>query len=96
MPRPPPPAAAFTSRGKPISSGGPPGSDRHACLERDPLARELVAAEPQRLGRRADPEEPRGVDSLREVAALGEEAVAGMNRVGAERSAAWMCSSEQR
>ena len=83
MPRPPPPAAAFTSSGKPSSSGRAAGDDRHAGLDRDPPRLELVAAVAQRVGRRADPQQARGADRLGEVAALGEEAVAGMDRVGA-------------
>ena len=58
---------------------------RHACLARDPLRRELVAAEPERLGRRADPGEPGGDHRLGEVAVLGQEAVAGMDGVGLGR-----------
>ena len=57
--------------------------DRHARLARDPLRLELVAAGAQRLRRRADPDELRGADRLGEVRVLGEEAVAGMDRVGA-------------
>ena len=55
----------------------------HAGRAREPLRLELVAARAQRVGRRPDPGEPGRVDRLREVGALGEEAVAGMNRVGA-------------
>ena len=68
------------------------GHDRHAGLARDPLRRELVAAEPQRLRRRADPGEPGGLDRLREVGVLGEEAVAGMDRVGAGLAARHGCA----
>ena len=57
--------------------------DGHARLARDPLRLELVAAGAQRLRRRADPHEPGRVDGLGEVGVLGEEAVAGMDRVGA-------------
>ena len=58
---------------------------RDACLARDPLRRELVAAEPERLGRRADPGEPGGDHRLGEVAVLGQEAVAGVDGVGLGR-----------
>ena len=57
--------------------------DRHARLGGDPLRLELVAAGAQRVGSRADPNEPGGVDRLCEIGALGEEPVAGMDRVGA-------------
>ena len=59
--------------------------DGHAGLLRDPLRLELVSSLAQSLGRRADEDEPRGFDGLREVGVLGEEAVAGVNRVGAGR-----------
>ncbi len=61
------------------------GQRRHARLARDPLRRELVAAEPQRLRRRPDPREPRSLDRLREVRVLREEPVARMDRVRARR-----------
>ena len=48
-----------------------------------PLRRELVAALAQRLGRGADEDEARSLDRLRELWALGQEAVAGMDCVGA-------------
>jgi hypothetical protein len=40
---------------------------------------------PERLGRWSDPDEARCLDGLREVWALGEEAVAGVDGVGAGR-----------
>src|SRR6266498_65431 len=55
----------------------------HARLARDPLRLELVAARAQRLWRGADPHEPGRADSLREVRVLGEEPVAGMDRIRA-------------
>ncbi len=61
------------------------GQRRHACLARDPLRRELVTAEPQRLRRRPDPREPRRLDRLGEVRVLRQEPVARMDRVGACR-----------
>ena len=79
MPRPPPPAAALT-----ISGGSPTsGIVGTPAARRDALGLELVAAGPQRGGRRADPGEAGRGDGLGEVGALGEEAVAGVNRVGA-------------
>ena len=57
--------------------------DGHPRLGRDPLRRELVAALPKRLGRRPDPDEAGSRHRGREVRILGEEAVAGMDRVGA-------------
>ena len=56
---------------------------RHSRVASDPLRRDLVPAEPQRVGRRSDPREPRRLDGLREVGVLREEPVARMDRVGA-------------
>ena len=55
---------------------------RHTRLQRDPLRLELVPAGAQRLGRGPYPDEPGRADRLREVRALREEAVAGVDRVG--------------
>ena len=54
-----------------------------ACLRRDPLRSQLVAAEAERLRRRPDPDEAGRLDRFREVRALGEESVPRMNGVGA-------------
>ena len=54
--------------------------DGDACLDRDSLRGQLVAALPERVRRRADPDQSRGVDRLGEIGVLGEEAVAGMDR----------------
>ena len=59
------------------------GHDGHPRLQGDPLRRELVAALAKRLRGRADPGQPGRVHCGREVGVLGEEAVAGMDRVGA-------------
>ena len=56
---------------------------RDTGLGRDPLGLELVAAQPERLGARADEDEAGGVDGLGEVGVLGQEAIAGVDRVGA-------------
>ena len=61
------------------------GEHRDTCLAGDALRRELVAAEPKRFGRRADPCETGGVDLLGEARVLGEKAIARMHRVGARR-----------
>ena len=50
IPRPPPPAAAFTTRGKPISSGSPVGTTGTPAAAAPRLARELVAAGAHRPG----------------------------------------------
>ena len=65
---------------------------RHARLAGGPLRGELVAAGAQRLRRRADEDEPGRLDRLREVGVLGEEAVAGVDRVGAGRPARRGCA----
>src|SRR5205807_2216357 len=59
--------------------------DRHSGLPGDLLRGELVAAGAESLGGRADENEPGGLDGLRELRALREESVAGMDRVGAGR-----------
>ena len=57
--------------------------DRHAGLTRDLLRAELVARGLERLRRRPDPHEPGRFDRAREVRVLGQEAIAGMDGVGA-------------
>ena len=57
-------------------------NDRYACRLRDSLRLELVAADTQRVRRRSDPDELRRVHRFGEVGVLGEEAVAGMDRIG--------------
>ena len=56
--------------------------DGHAGLARDRLRRQLVASATEGLGRRTDPRQPGRLHGLGEVGTLGEEAVAGMDRVG--------------
>ena len=56
--------------------------DGHAGLSGDLLRGELVAALPQGVGRRPHERDTGGLDRLRELGALGEEAVAGVDRVG--------------
>ena len=48
----------------------------------DPFSLELVAADAQRLGRRADPADACSLHRLCELGALGEKPVAGMDGVG--------------
>jgi hypothetical protein len=50
---------------------------------RDPLRLELVPAQPQRVGRGADPRDAGALDRRREVRVLREEAVSGVDRVRA-------------
>ena len=87
MPRPPPPADAFTSRGRSASVAVSTGGCEHRDAGRvhQLLRLDLRAHLLDRLGRRPDPGEP-GVDhGAGEVGVLGEEAVAGVDRVGAGR-----------
>src|SRR2546430_17324188 len=56
--------------------------DRYARLVGDPLRLELAARRAQRGRGRAGEVEPGLGDGLREVRPLGEEAVAGVDRVG--------------
>ena len=58
------------------------GDARHARLDHRLLGRHLVAHDPDRLGRRADEGEAAALDALGEVGVLGQEAVAGMDRLG--------------
>ncbi len=59
--------------------------DRQPGLARHALALDLAPHAPDRVGARADEDEPRVETSLREVRALGEKAVAGMQSVRADR-----------
>src|SRR6185437_2497310 len=56
---------------------------RYACRLCDAFGLELVAADTQRVRRRPDPDELRRVHRFGEVGVLGEEAIAGMDRIGA-------------
>ena len=92
-PLPPPPDDALIATGKPISSAtrehvldalgrlGRAGDDRDARRAHPLARRDLRAHRLDRVGRRADPGEPGVVDRPREVGVLGEEAVAGMDRL---------------
>ncbi len=95
MPRPPPPATALISTGKadlvgeldrlglaadrPVAAG----NGRDAELPGRGLGDDLVAHQADMLGRRADEDEAVLLDHLGEVGVLGQEAVAGMDRLGA-------------
>ena len=85
IPRPPPPADAFTSSGRSASVAASAGrcEDRHAGGLHQLLGLHLGPHRLDRLGRRPDPGQP-GVDhGAGEVGVLGQEAVAGVDRVGA-------------
>ena len=60
-----------------------PGHDRHARLDGRAARRGLVAHPGDRRGRRAHEHEARGAARLGEGRVLGQEAVAGMDRLGA-------------
>src|SRR5207244_2398910 len=62
-----------------------PGDHEHAQLARDPARRDLVAHRADRGRRWTDEDEPGGAARLGERSVLGEEPVAGMDRVGAGR-----------
>ena len=97
IPRPPPPALALISSGVPIARrlgaqalvalivAVVARHDRHAELAHAPLRVDLRAHRRDRVGRRADEDQPGVDDQPRERRALAQEAVAGMDRVGAER-----------
>ncbi|MNX81468.1 hypothetical protein D3C86_1131560 [compost metagenome] len=57
--------------------------DRHVALRRQRQRASLVAEQPELLGRRADEEDARIRTCLRKVGALAQEAVAGVDRIGA-------------
>ena len=57
------------------------GHARHARLRHRVARADLVAHQPDRFGLRADEHEARTLDLLREVGVLGQEAVAGMDRL---------------
>src|SRR5262245_27241871 len=94
MPRPPPPAEAFRMTGKPISrevrvafsssssTPGEPGTT-DAGLDHGLLGAALVPHQPDRLGAGADELDVARLADLGQVARLGQEPVAGMDRVGA-------------
>ena len=65
-----------------------PGHQRRADLLRDVPGLHLVAERGDRRGRRADPGQAGVDDGLGEVGVLGQEAVAGVDGVGAGAPAA--------
>ena len=69
----------FAGRG--VQSGRGAGDRRHARLLREPLRRRLVAEHLEMPGRRTDEAEALGLGHPRELRALGEEPVPGMDRV---------------
>ncbi len=97
MPRPPPPAAALISSGKPSGAGlgekfagvetfGRRRGDRKSRA-RDELARaDLVAKQADDVGGRTDETKPCALDRGGEIGIFGEKPVSGMDRFGAGRS----------
>ena len=83
MPRPPPPAAAFTSSGKPISSGVPLGRTGTPAARAVSFAASLSPPARSAAGGGPTHVEPRLEHRLGELCALGEEPVARMDGVGA-------------
>ena len=95
MPLPPPPAAALTMQREADLGGGAlgelgrparrstAGHDRHAGRDRQPPRLVLAAHALDDVGRRADERQPRLGARPREVRVLGQEAVAGMDRLRA-------------
>ena len=94
MPRPPPPPEALRMIGKPIRfassiawsasrSTSLPGSSGKPVFARVAARRDLVAPRPHRLRRWTDERDVALAAKARELGVLGEEAVAGVNRVGA-------------
>ena len=63
-----------------------PGDDRNARLEHEAARSCLVPHLRDGIGRGTNPGRTRGADGARERCVLGEEAVAGMHRVGPARS----------
>ena len=99
MPLPPPPAEALIITGKPTASAaataaasvsdgvGMAGDGRDARFGGELLRGDLVAHRADGMRVRPDEGDARRGERLGEVGALGEEAVAGMDRVGAGRPA---------
>ena len=97
MPRPPPPAAALIITGKPVASTTAraaskssirpllPGMVGTPAFDRGGAAGDLVAHQADGLAARADEGQARLLDRVGEGRVLGEEAVAGMDRVDAGR-----------
>ena len=95
MPRPPPPAAALTSTGKPIvlaiasaswsevTPPSEPGTTGMPSRLRGALGLDLVAHQADMRGLRADEMDVVLVEDFGEARVLGQEAVAGMHGVGA-------------
>src|SRR5918993_1109954 len=86
IPRPPPPALAFTRTGKPLLGPVLPivaGDGRHAGLLRYLLRPGFQADGVHRLRRRPDPDRSRGLDRTGKGGALGQEAVPRVDRLGA-------------
>ena len=94
-PRPPPPKTALIATGRPCSSANAttssasstgslvPGASGALAFCAMCLALALSPRRVDRRGRRADPDQPGVDDGLGEVGVLGEEAVAGVDGVGA-------------
>ena len=59
------------------------GDDRHACVAHHPARCRLRPHQLDRVGRRPDPRQPRLLDHPGERCVLGEESVAGVDRLGA-------------
>ena len=87
---------ALTSSGKSPRSVVGCLEDRHAGLRHRSLGLDLGAHRVDRLGRRADPDQAGVLDRAGELGVLGQEAVAGVDGVGAGRLAASMTRSPRR
>ena len=83
MPRPPPPAAALTTSGRPTSSAVPVGSVGTPTPAAIRFASSLSAARRMALAGGPDPHEAGAAHRLCQCGALGQEAPAGVHGVGA-------------
>ena len=89
MPRPPPPARALTSSGiADVVRVGAAGHDGHARALRELAGGVLAPERRERVRRRADEHEAGGAAGLGQLGRLGEEAVAGVERLRAGPRAA--------
>ena len=84
-----PPSRAAGSRSPPGAPSGSTGTPASRAIR---FAASLSPPSRSALGRRADPRQPCGLDGLGEVRVLREEAVAGMDRVGARARAPRGCA----
>ena len=96
IPRPPPPAAALTTSGKPISSGSPSGTTGTPASRAIRFASSLSPPDRSASGGGPTQVRPAASTASAKSGVLGEEAVAGMDRVRAGLAAPRACAPRRR